>query len=330
VTDQLGTPRLIFDKTGALDKTKRHDYLPFGEELAIGTGGRTAAQSYTGDSVRQKFTSKERDNETGLDYFLARYYASLQGRFTSIDPVSLSPERLGDPQQINLYGYVRNNPLYFIDPTGETLTASGDVVEVQKQLSEMLGTEDAAKRISYDADTKKITADLSGIDLSQNEGAALISNLTGSEHVYDFNIGKAVESKAGTVSLVYHDRVGTTMVNLDNNPLDDRGGLKTDDTLPAKGVDAQVGINFDYRRKHTNVELDKKKKPTSNLKLPLEWTVSFHELAEAYAKVDEGTPTYTSSHNRAVEREEKLRVQRPALQQHIGGDSKHVNIDRPR
>ncbi|HEV7473367.1 MAG TPA: RHS repeat-associated core domain-containing protein, partial [Pyrinomonadaceae bacterium] len=116
VADQLGTPRLIFDKTGALDKTKHHDYLPFGEEISIGTGGRTAGQGYTGDNVRQKFTSKERDNETGLDYFNARYYASLQGRFNSIDPVTLSPERLGDPQQINLYGHVRNNPSHFIDP----------------------------------------------------------------------------------------------------------------------------------------------------------------------------------------------------------------------
>ena len=41
VTDQLGTPRLVFDKTGALATTKRHDYLPFGEELFAGTGGRT-------------------------------------------------------------------------------------------------------------------------------------------------------------------------------------------------------------------------------------------------------------------------------------------------
>ncbi len=40
------------------------------------------------DGVRQKFTSKERDNETGLDYFLARYYGSTAGRFMSIDPLA--------------------------------------------------------------------------------------------------------------------------------------------------------------------------------------------------------------------------------------------------
>jgi RHS repeat-associated protein len=117
VTDQLGTPRLIFDKTGALDKTKRHDYLPFGEEISIGTGGRTAAQGYSGDNVRQKFTSKERDNETGLDYFLARYYSSAGGRFTSPDPTLLSVNGF-NAQTWNRYSYVLNNPLAFVDPFG--------------------------------------------------------------------------------------------------------------------------------------------------------------------------------------------------------------------
>src|SRR6185503_18988193 len=41
VTDQLGTPRMVIDQTGALANVKRHDYLPFGEELSAGTGGRT-------------------------------------------------------------------------------------------------------------------------------------------------------------------------------------------------------------------------------------------------------------------------------------------------
>jgi Ig-like domain from next to BRCA1 gene len=70
VTDQLGTPRIILEESGSLAAVSRHDYLPFGEELLAGAGGRTTAQGYTGsDNVRQKFTSKERDVETGLDYF---------------------------------------------------------------------------------------------------------------------------------------------------------------------------------------------------------------------------------------------------------------------
>ncbi|MGH9872553.1 MAG: RHS repeat-associated core domain-containing protein [Pyrinomonadaceae bacterium] len=115
VTDQLGTPRMIFDKTGALATTKRHDYLPFGEEIVSGTGGRTPAQGYSADGVRQKFTQKERDIETGLDYFGARYYASAQGRFTSVDQGA--PELL-EPQTWNRYQYARNNPLYYVDADG--------------------------------------------------------------------------------------------------------------------------------------------------------------------------------------------------------------------
>jgi RHS repeat-associated protein len=65
-----------------------------------------------------KFTSKERDAETGLDYFGARYMSSFQGRFTSTDPVLISKQRIVDPQQWNLFGYVRNNPLKLVDPEG--------------------------------------------------------------------------------------------------------------------------------------------------------------------------------------------------------------------
>ncbi|MGH9933458.1 MAG: RHS repeat-associated core domain-containing protein, partial [Pyrinomonadaceae bacterium] len=134
VTDQLGTPRLIFDKTGSLAATKRHDYLPFGEELAAGTGGRTPQQGYVGDSTRQKFTQKERDNETGLDYFLARYYSSTQGRFTSPDPVYFQTDMTTDPQRFNLYEYARNNPLKFIDPEGEAIELTGDEEARKRQL----------------------------------------------------------------------------------------------------------------------------------------------------------------------------------------------------
>jgi hypothetical protein len=53
-----------------------------------------------------------------LDYFLARYYSSAQGRFTSPDAPLVGQSRR-DPQSWNLYGYARNNPLLYVDPTGE-------------------------------------------------------------------------------------------------------------------------------------------------------------------------------------------------------------------
>jgi RHS repeat-associated protein len=63
--------------------------------------------------------SKERDSETGLDYSLARYFASLQGRFTKPD-APLLDQNSKNPQSFNLFAYVRNNPLKFSDPTGES------------------------------------------------------------------------------------------------------------------------------------------------------------------------------------------------------------------
>ena len=125
VGDQLGTPRMLISKTGSLSGVKRHDYMPFGEELFAGIGGRTGGTNGLGygpsggDGVRQQFTQKERDDESGLDYFEARYYSASQGRFTSSDPIALSMDRLTDPQRINLYTYARNNPLAYIDPNGE-------------------------------------------------------------------------------------------------------------------------------------------------------------------------------------------------------------------
>lgn len=93
----------------------RHDYLPFGEEVYAGSGSRTTQNGYVGDNINQKFTLKERDNETGLDFFEARYYASAQGRFTSAD--SYGGQRF-NPQSLNSYTYVMNNPLRFVDPSG--------------------------------------------------------------------------------------------------------------------------------------------------------------------------------------------------------------------
>jgi len=82
-----------------------------------------------------KFTSKERDAETGLDYFGARYMSSAQGRFTSPDPIHFQAAMLVDPQRFNLYAYVRNNPLSLVDPKGEEIELLGDEEQRKKLLN---------------------------------------------------------------------------------------------------------------------------------------------------------------------------------------------------
>ena len=116
ISDHLGTPRMIAERTGSLAGLKRNDYLPFGES-ANALGGRATTQGYAGESVRQGFTGYEEDSETGLHFAQARYLSSTQGRFISVDPLMASAAT-GEPQSWNRYVYVSNNPLNLTDPTG--------------------------------------------------------------------------------------------------------------------------------------------------------------------------------------------------------------------
>lgn len=116
--DNLGTPRVITYGTGSVGTVKsRHDYLPFGGEIPnTGAFGRGANNYGVADDVTHKFTSKERDADTNLDYFGARYYSASQGRFTGLD---ISGPELGQPQTLNKYRYALNNPMRFRDPNGK-------------------------------------------------------------------------------------------------------------------------------------------------------------------------------------------------------------------
>ena len=80
--------------------------------IAMGIAG------YLCDEGRSsRSTGKERDAETGLDYFGARYFSGAQGRFTSPDPLSAS-RKASNPQTWNRYTYALKNPLKFVDPDG--------------------------------------------------------------------------------------------------------------------------------------------------------------------------------------------------------------------
>jgi RHS repeat-associated protein len=110
LSDQVRSTRLITDESGAVVYSAA--YGPFGEEMA------TWVDTY---NPKSKFSGKEREVYSGQDYFGARYYDSWLRRFSSVDPIRLTKERLTDLQRYNLYSYVANSPLSYIDPTGEEL-----------------------------------------------------------------------------------------------------------------------------------------------------------------------------------------------------------------
>ena len=109
--DWLGSERARTTAAGAAYETCTS--LPFGDWLTC-TGG---------DPSPMHFTAKERDSESGLDNFGARYDSSSMGRFMSPDAF-YKDSHVGDPQSWNEYAYARNNPLRYVDPTGENATVS--------------------------------------------------------------------------------------------------------------------------------------------------------------------------------------------------------------
>ncbi|MCX6786175.1 MAG: hypothetical protein NTZ18_05030, partial [Candidatus Komeilibacteria bacterium] len=123
--DHLGSASLLTDAFGR--PKVLYDYYPFGSsrmEQNIGGGLHVAAYQYTG---------KEKDAETGLYNYGARYYEAATGRFTQSDPVSLAlsnpaqlkklsgrelDQVLANPQNLNSYAYAVNNPIIYVDPDG--------------------------------------------------------------------------------------------------------------------------------------------------------------------------------------------------------------------
>ena len=110
-SDHLGSTSVVADATGTTIEDES-DYYPFGGERPITTG----------DPNNYKFTGKERDSESSLDMFGARYYANTMGRFMTPDwadkPIDVPYADFGNPQSLNLYSYVKNNPTTTRDPDG--------------------------------------------------------------------------------------------------------------------------------------------------------------------------------------------------------------------
>ena len=101
--DHLGSSNVITDGAGTLVELAEH--TPYG----------SLSRREGAVNVPQKFTGQRLDAETGLYFYNARYYDPTLGRFISPDPIVQDP---ADPQTLNRYAYVRNNPVNYVDPSG--------------------------------------------------------------------------------------------------------------------------------------------------------------------------------------------------------------------
>jgi RHS repeat-associated protein len=104
-TDVIGSVRLVTNQAGQV--TRRQDFTPYGTPISDVP---TSAQP-------RGFAGKERDEQTGFDYFGARYLLAGTSRFTTVDPGHVGGD-IFNPQSWNGYTYALNNPLRFVDPLG--------------------------------------------------------------------------------------------------------------------------------------------------------------------------------------------------------------------
>ena len=182
LNDPLGTRRVQTDYAGVLEQTCSS--LPFGDGLAC-TGSTTAPTEH-------HFTGKERDSESGNDYFGARYYASSMGRFMSPDPLGPWVADVSDPQSWNFYAYGRNNPLINIDPTGTDCVYFNDAGN---------GVESIDRQDS--AQNSGTSLDRQSSDCGANGGDWINGHVTGSMYFADSDTFAFTSYDASNTYLTY-------------------------------------------------------------------------------------------------------------------------------
>ena len=139
--DQIGSANIVTNATGVMPPEQDIEYHPYGEQqVYIDTSG----QEY-------RFTGHEHDPETNDDYFDARYYSSTFGRFLTPDwsatPKPIPYVVMGNPQTLNLYSYVENNPITGTDPDGHCGNGDAGCTPEQQAADAKKAKEAAAKQL---------------------------------------------------------------------------------------------------------------------------------------------------------------------------------------
>jgi len=174
VEDMLGSSRALATSTGTLCYDA--DFYPYGGEHDYVN---TCAQNY-------KFTGKERDPETNNDDFDARYYSSAYGRFLSADwsstPTPVPYANLTNPQTLNLYAMVSDNPESFADLDGHKLDLQSNTVACATGGSESCDAQQAAAQKAGTAQNQLV------ITSSVVPGSVLVVPGSGREQSVDYSV----------------------------------------------------------------------------------------------------------------------------------------------
>jgi RHS repeat-associated protein len=333
VSDPLGSTRLLVNAVSGQVKG-RYDYLPFGEELEAGTSGTPPRPQGIGYSpvigdIRQKFGAKERDLETGLDFFEARYLASVQGRFTSPDPVYYQVMMAIDPQRFNLYAYARNNPLKFVDPNGERVYVRGNLDFLREEvLYQYAGGQETFDRHFQIQNGQVVLRE--GVDLSNaNAGVQELAGIVNATETYLFFAGtngnaavdlfQSLRDTNGNLTQRGRDEFNHFTGNTDGN----RGGylvgtlgrapalqpasLANGDPVFAiiayntNAVQTQTGV------RNTDVERDAQLRGFGQRIRPVSFFI--HESTEnrEFSRIGASQGNYDSAHQHAIAREAAIR-----------------------
>jgi RHS repeat-associated protein len=253
--DHLGSSSFITNASGNVDQHLQ--YLPFGEPWI---------DQRTQNNIRFTFSGKERDEETGYNYFGARYYNSDVSIWLSVDPLSDKYPSLSP------YTYCANNPLIIVDPDGRHLDVANEISG-----NWIINIVSPIYRDRITISNGKVSVNLEGLSEKQvkaDKGLELISKMVNAEENYLYEVGDVAYMKNSTgknqaflISIL--DRNG--VMNASDGGCDSRGQLSL---LPSDGYNGQVSMSA------SGSWVDNEGKDARN-------SVIFHELAENYFRTTE-------------------------------------------
>lgn len=229
-SDHLGSASWVTDFDGA--PIQYIHYLPYGQILVN--------QHMVGYDERYKFTGKERDTETGYDYFGARYYSPSFMHWTSVDPL------VDDNPHISPYAYCNWNPLKFVDPDGKLPDAIWDVFWITYDIASVVYDYSSGDNQQVALDVASLSADVGALFIPGLPALAGVGRLASrlGTHVDDAAkvasvSGKGISATRNTYREALKKATGKS-----------GKGYEAHHTLPQKHRDKfeKLGINIDDPR----------------------------------------------------------------------------------